>query len=169
MTLSDLAAIGSIVSSLAVAVSIFYLGVQTHQATKHTKALISQGRSARMSDFIGAFSETDRAAAIIEITSGSPATPALIKRLQTTWYFMGCIAGWVDVFEQHATGLLSDDHLDDMRAAVAMNMRTAPAYEIWQQWKAARPDTHASFKARMDDIIAASKPAGGAHEEGARL
>jgi len=93
MTLSELATLGSIVSSLAVAASLIYLGVQTHQAAKHTRALISQGRSARLSEFIAAFSETDRMAAILEVTSGTPPTPELIKRTQAWLYFQGCVRG----------------------------------------------------------------------------
>jgi len=156
MTLSDLATIGSIVSSLAVAASLIYLGVQTHQAAKHTRALISQGRSGRLSEFIAAFSETDKMAAILEVTSGAPATPELIRRTQARLYFQGCFAGWIDVFEQHQEGLLSDDHLADMKASISINLRSRPARREWEQWKAGRPKTHAAFKAWVDAEIAAS-------------
>lgn len=157
MTLSDLAAIGSIVSSLAVAASLIYLGVQTHQAAKHTRALISQGRSARLSEFIATFSETDRMAAILEVTSGTSPTPELIKRTQARLYFQGCFAGWVDVFEQYQSGLLTEDQLADMRASISINLRSQPARQSWEQWKAERPDTHAAFKAWVDDELAASR------------
>ena len=154
MTLSDIASIGNLVGSLAVAVSLIYLGLQTHQAAKHTQALISQGRSARLSDFLATFSETDRLSAVLEMTIGAPPPPELIKRAQARMYFQGCFAGWIDVFEQHQKGLLSDDHLADVRASVFPNMGTLPARRFWEQWKAARPNTHAAFKAWVDDAIA---------------
>src|SRR5580765_5709256 len=50
MSLSDLASIGSLVSGLAVLVSLIYLGLQTHQNAKHSRALIQQGRAARVAD-----------------------------------------------------------------------------------------------------------------------
>src|ERR1700759_2337798 len=116
MSLSDIAAIGSIVSSLAVAVSIFYLGVQTHQAAKHTRAQISQGRASRQTDFLAAFSDADKVAAMVEVTTGTPPTPAVIKQRQTRMFFQGCFAGWLDIFEQHEMGLLSTDQFADLRA-----------------------------------------------------
>ena len=48
MTLSDLAAIGSLASGVAVLVSLIYLGLQVHQSAKHTRALILQGRAERI-------------------------------------------------------------------------------------------------------------------------
>jgi hypothetical protein len=48
MTLSDLASIGSLVSGTPVTASLIYLALQTHQDAKHTKALIHQGRAARI-------------------------------------------------------------------------------------------------------------------------
>jgi hypothetical protein len=154
MTLSDLAAIGSILSSLAVAVSIFYLGVQTHQATKHTKALISQGRASRQTDFLTAFSEADRVAAMVEVTTGTPATPTVIKERQTRMFFQGCFAGWLDVFEQYQMGLLNEDQFADLRAAISGILQPPPARNFWEQWKAVRPNTHVAFKAWVDDALA---------------
>jgi hypothetical protein len=162
MTLSDLAAIGSIVSSLAVALSLIYLGVQTHQAAKHTRALISQGRSSRQTDHLAAFSETDRVVAFLEITTGTSPTPELVKQMQARMFFLAGISGWFDVFEQFRQGLLSDDQLADMRASVSVLLHSLPARQIWEQWKAGRPNTHAAFKAWMDDAISASPPPGAA-------
>ena len=50
MTLSDLASLGSFVSGIAVLVSLVYLSLQIRQNTKHSQALIQQGRAARISD-----------------------------------------------------------------------------------------------------------------------
>ena len=79
MPLSDLASIGSVFSSLAIAVSLIYLGIQTHQAAKHTRALISQGHE----------------------------------------------------------GLLSNDQLSDLGAAVGAVLRRPGSHQFWERWKAA--------------------------------
>lgn len=50
MSLSDLASIGSLVSGIAVLVSLVYLSLQIRQNTKHSQALIQQGRAARIAD-----------------------------------------------------------------------------------------------------------------------
>jgi hypothetical protein len=48
MSLSDLASIGTLVSSVAVFVSLIYLGLQMRQNAKHTRALIHQARIDRV-------------------------------------------------------------------------------------------------------------------------
>jgi hypothetical protein len=50
MTLSDLAAIGSLVSAGAVLVSLIYLGLQVSQAARNQRAAMVNGTSARTSD-----------------------------------------------------------------------------------------------------------------------
>ena len=50
MTLSDLASLASIFSSLAVVASLIYVALQVQQNTKHTRATIHQGRIARAVD-----------------------------------------------------------------------------------------------------------------------
>jgi len=50
MTLADLSSPGSFISALAVAESLVYLGSQTHQAAKHTRAPSHQGRAARLTE-----------------------------------------------------------------------------------------------------------------------
>ena len=52
MTLSDLAAIGGFVSSLAVVATLAFLVLQMRQADKNQKALLQQGRSARVTELI---------------------------------------------------------------------------------------------------------------------
>jgi len=45
MSLSDLAAIGSLISGVAVLISLIYLSQQIRQNTKHSRAIIQQGRA----------------------------------------------------------------------------------------------------------------------------
>ncbi len=50
MTLADLSSLGSFISGIAVLVSLVYLSLQIRQNTKHSQALIQQGRAARIAD-----------------------------------------------------------------------------------------------------------------------
>ena len=52
MSLSDLAAIGSFVSGVAVIATLAFLLVQMRQTGKNQKALLQQGRSARVTELI---------------------------------------------------------------------------------------------------------------------
>ena len=50
MSLSDLASVGSLVSGVAVLVSLIYLSLQIRQAERNQRALMQQGRANRVSD-----------------------------------------------------------------------------------------------------------------------
>lgn len=52
MTLSDLAALGGLVSSMAVVLTLAFLVLQMRQANKNQMALLQQGRSARVTALI---------------------------------------------------------------------------------------------------------------------
>jgi hypothetical protein len=50
MSLSDLASLGSLVSGVAVLISLVYLSLQVRQAEKNQRSLMQQGRADRASD-----------------------------------------------------------------------------------------------------------------------
>jgi hypothetical protein len=50
MTLADLSSLGSFISGIAVLVSLVYLSLQIRQNTRHSQALMQQGRAARIAD-----------------------------------------------------------------------------------------------------------------------
>ena len=65
MSLSDMASVASIISSAAVALSLIYLGLQAHQNTKHTRALIQAGRVDRLMAQVIGYSDADKCAAYL--------------------------------------------------------------------------------------------------------
>lgn len=52
MTLAELASIGNFVSGCAVLVSLVFLTLQIRQTNKNQRAIIQQGRAARIADFL---------------------------------------------------------------------------------------------------------------------
>ncbi len=88
MSLSDLASIASILSSIAVAVSLAYLGLQAHQNAKHTRALIQSARVDRLMNQMVGFSDADKCAAYLA-GNGKEPTPEAIQERQ---FFMQCLA-----------------------------------------------------------------------------
>lgn len=118
MTISELATFSTAISGLAVTASVIYLAIQTHQATKHTKALIKQGRVNRLSEQSLAGTDADVATAII-LANGSEATPDAIKRLQFSMYCFGIFYGFQDSFSQYQAGLLDDDMFLQLKAVLS--------------------------------------------------
>jgi hypothetical protein len=55
MVLSDVASIATAVSGLAVTASLIYVGIQTKQNVRHTRALIHQGTAARTTNILLGF------------------------------------------------------------------------------------------------------------------
>jgi len=70
MSLSDLAALGSLVSGLAVLGSLIYLSVQVRQATKHQRSLMMQGRATRTMELAFRRSEPSFASAWEKVATG---------------------------------------------------------------------------------------------------
>lgn len=108
MPLADIASIASIISSIAVAVSLIYLGVQAHQNVKHARASIQAGRVDRIMNQMIGFSDTDKCAAYLA-GNGLDPTPQAIRERQFSMQCMAQIATMLDVFTQYGDGLLSEE------------------------------------------------------------
>lgn len=154
MSLSDLAAIGSLVSGIAVTASLIYLALQTHQNAKHTRALIHQGRIAGIREISIAGTDADVVAAFIQGNGGTP-TPPEIKRMQFQFFFAAMLYGWQDSFSQHESGLLDEDIYLQMRSAVAGAMAQPGSRALWEGGLRV-PGT--KFAAFVDGIIATLPP-----------
>ena len=115
MSLSDLASIGNFVSGLAVLASLIYLSLQVSQNTRHTRALIQQGRVTGIATNYIAMADADLAKAHIVGNGGVP-SPEEIQRRQ---FWLQCVAAMVrteDSFFQHEAGLIGDDQFSRARA-----------------------------------------------------
>jgi hypothetical protein len=135
MSLSDLASIGTLASSVAVFVSLIYLGLAMRQNAKHTRALIHQGRIERIMDSQLRAAEPALAAAIIAGNGGEP-TPDAILRHQFNIYCWAVFMSMEDTFAQHAEGLIGDEQFKHLRRGLAGAM--------------SQPGVRAFFCARAD-------------------
>jgi hypothetical protein len=72
MSLTDLAAIASLISSFAVLISLIYLALQVRQAEKNQQASIRQGRATRAVDIILAAGDPALAEALPKGVAGAP-------------------------------------------------------------------------------------------------
>ena len=71
MTLADIASIGSLISGVAVLASLVYLAQQTRQNVRNSRALIQQGRAARIADTALRIAELRESDAIDKCFTGS--------------------------------------------------------------------------------------------------
>src|SRR5689334_18120021 len=115
MDLTDLASIATVISGTAVVVSLIYLALQVQQNTKHTRALIHQGRIARSVGLHLNLAEPHFADAWI-VASGAAVTPAESLRRQFWLSGFAYELSWEDTFLQHELGLLAEEQFSDFRA-----------------------------------------------------
>ena len=132
MSLSDLASVGSLVSGIAVLISLIYLSLQTRQNSKHTKALILQGRVERVVNHHLAIADQDLVAAWIS-ENGGMATPEEIRRRQFWLQSIAYDVSWEDTFAQHEAGLLGNEQFADFRAHIAVILRHAGLHRFFSE------------------------------------
>jgi len=153
MTLPEFATFSTTISGLAVTASLIYLALQTHQAAKHTKALIHQGNAARITEMANVFTNADMVAAIIVGNGGTP-SPEEVQKRQFGYWCMALVVSMEDTFGQHEEGLISEDRFKSFRAGVTGGFMQPGMRRYWAAWKSARPNAQEKFKAWVDAIIA---------------
>jgi len=159
MTLSDLASIATVVSGVAVLVSLIYLSLQTRQNTKHTRALLWQGAAERGVNLSLSLADEKLAAAFIKQNGQEPTPDAIAERQ----FYLQCTALYIqydDMFTQWDDGLVSEEQFLRFRASMVRTLAEYPAthaFFIRRAAAGAAPDSR--FIAFLRDVLAES----GAH------
>jgi len=125
MSLSDVASIGSLVSGLAVLVSLLYLAQQTRQNVKHTRALIFSGSASRAVSLYLAMASPEASKVWVAENTGST-DAARIQHEQFRRMCGGFYINWDDAFWQHEEGLIDDESFERVTNGVVA-MLAAPA------------------------------------------
>ena len=150
MSLSEVSTIASIASSVAVAVSLLYLALQTHQNAKHSRALVNQGRLSLIADLSLKATDADVAAAMLQVFGGTP-TEENIRQVQFRYWIAAANVGWMDSFAQHERGLLDDDIYRTFKQTVANILSQPLARAMWENNLRVPGTKYAAF---VDDVIA---------------
>ena len=108
MVLAEIAYIATSVSGIAVTASLIYVGIQTKQNVRHTRALIHQGTAARTTNLLLGYMTAEAVTTWIEGNGGTPA-PQLISERQFYYHCGITMVAMEDYFSQHEDGLLSDE------------------------------------------------------------
>ena len=159
MTLTDLAAVASVISSIAVAVSLIYLALQVRQAEKNQRALMQQGRADRVSDLVLRISEPNLAGVFNKGMVDPGALSAdEINRFVTISRAM--LVSAEDSFLQRRAGMLGDEAFRSFAAGLRNLFATSPGLRVaWrltsQQYG---PDFGAFMEAQLSDMHAQAAP-----------
>lgn len=156
MSLSDLAALGSFVSGIAVLVSLVFLyfqlrqiGTQIQQAEKNQKAMIGQGRTNRMVELALRTAEPGLGEAMANVYSNSGDLKPQ-QLFQFLHYSRALFLNAEDTFYQHANGLLEEEpyegFVNAMRATIA-----SPATRL--MWQVHRQVYGPAFTAFVDKLV----------------
>lgn len=153
MSLTEVSTAASILSSLAVAASLIYLALQTHQNAKHSRALVNQGRLALIANLSLKATDADVAAALLKPVGVTP-TEENIRQAQFGYWVAAANVGWMDSFAQHERGLLDDDVYLTFRRTLANILNQPEARTMWENYLRVPGTKYAAF---VDDVIAGAQ------------
>ncbi|MBV9331193.1 MAG: hypothetical protein JOZ55_06540 [Alphaproteobacteria bacterium] len=105
MSLTEISTIASIASSFAVAASLVYLALQTHQNAKHTKALVWNTIEDRNVNIPLAMADENLCRAYI-IENGGEATPEAVRHRQCTLMYSAIFSNFLDLWRQGEMGIV---------------------------------------------------------------
>jgi len=148
MTLSDLTSLGTFVSSLAVAVTLFFTLLQLRQNDRSIRAVTQQTRSGRIVGIAAAMSEPFLAEANVLARQHAALTPAQIEAFTrcALAFFWHCEDG----FLQHRAGTIDDAGFQSDRAILSGLLRS-PAYRA--AWRLVHRDTTPAFQTYVDSLL----------------
>lgn len=136
MSLSDLASIGSLVSGMAVLVSLIYLSLQVRQTERNQRALINQGVADRASENIRWLAEPLMINLTCRVNGGE--TKFTVEELQRLrMRLRATLLSGQDSYVQHKVGLADQITFDNL-LGVMRTMLSQPIYRaLWRIDRAA--------------------------------
>lgn len=151
MSPSEIASIASAVSGLTATVSLIYVGIQTRLSVRHNRALIQQGTTARTTNTLLGWMNSEAAAAWIE-GNGGTATTELIKERQFYCHCGIAMIAMEDYFSQHELGLLSDEHFSRGSETFRDRLREPGLRTYWMKERVLMLKAAPSYCAYIDSL-----------------
>jgi hypothetical protein len=133
MPLADIASIGSLVSGVAILVSLVYLAIQVRQAEKNQRAVLNQGYITRVADYLRWYAESPMNELRTRVIAGDTSfTAEELLRLQLA--FRVTLLSAQDAYLQHKAGLVDEMTLDNSMRSVRYSWLNQPVYRaLWLQ------------------------------------
>ncbi|MBS0278604.1 MAG: hypothetical protein JSR81_13370 [Proteobacteria bacterium] len=131
MSLSDLASIATVVSSIAVLGSLIYLALQVRQTERNQCALIQPGRAARTAQSLMHMSEREIAEPFLKGMEGDE-TMSPVEQAQFRMAFSAMIISAEDSYFQYRQRLLSKQQFESVVNVLLSMLATAGPRAMWR-------------------------------------
>jgi hypothetical protein len=149
MSLSDLAAVAGVLSSLAVFGSLIYLALQVRQADRNQRTLLQQATSARNMESLWKFSDPHYAGIIARVWKGeSDFSPA--ESTQLVYLLRASLFGLQDQYMLKKLALVDPLQTESLERGYQRLMST-PAFRVL--WTRSRATYSAEFAAYVDALV----------------
>lgn len=150
MNLSDLAAIGGFVSSIAVCGSLIYLGLQVRQSDRNQRSLMIQGISTRGTEIIMFMAQPHMSALLGRMIRGdSDFSQTEITQLNLAFRLV--LADLQDTYTQHKAGLADELSFDGVMQISKLFLSFPIMRVLWQSVRPTFPDELARTVDRLAD------------------
>ena len=149
MSLSDFASIGSLVSGMAVLVSLLYLSLQVRQTERNQRALMNQGVVNRSCDNIRWLSDPHMGQLASRVDAGETQFSAQ-ELFQLRMRVRASLISAQDTYVQHKAGL-ADQITFDNNLTIIRGVLAQPVYRAI--WKSTRTSFAPDWMAYVDQVI----------------
>lgn len=153
MSLSDLASIANLVSSVAVLGSLIFLGWQIRQSARNQRSLMDRGRSQQVSDWLQFIASPEIAPLVLR---GHAADPKLTpdEHRRYLWCLYPLLLHYEDSYYQHREHMLGEAQYQ----SICNQMRDSAAYPGFRAaWSEVRNRFPEEFRAFADDMFVGPK------------
>jgi hypothetical protein len=149
MSLATLVGIASLVSSVAVLLSVFYLALQIRQSARNQRSLIDRGRSEQVGAWLQFIASPEIAPLVIRGHAGDALSAE--EKQRYIWAVYPMILHYEDSFYQHREGMMSDVQFTSIRNQIYDSARYPGVRMIWSEVRERFPD---DFRRFADPILA---------------
>ncbi len=147
MTLSDLASIGSLVSGVAVLVSLALLVLQSRYMIRNQQSLVHLARTQLMRDNLDSISSAEMAEIALKGNRGDVLTPT--EHLRYTNWTWSMIVAYENNFLQHRAGSLNDEQFEATLGSLKWNCLMPGFRAFWVQSRVVFEKNFALFMDRL--------------------
>jgi hypothetical protein len=148
MSISDFAAIGGFIGSIAVCGSLIYLGLQVRQSDRNQRSLMTQGIVTRGTDIIMFMAEPHISVLLARMSAGETDF-SQTEITQLNLAFRLVLANLQDAYIQHKIGLTDEVSFDAAGQVVRLFLGFPVMRVLWQSIRPTFPD---EFSRTVDGV-----------------
>ncbi len=144
MSLTDLATIASLISSVAVLVSLVYLGLQIRQTARNQRSLMDRGRSQQVGEWLQFIAGPDIAPLVMRGHAGD-LTLSAEEHQRYLWCIYPLLLHYEDSFYQNRERMLSAAQYQSISNQMRDSVRAAGFRAAWTEVRDRFPEDFALF------------------------